>query len=57
MAKVISDGHIWGLKSNQYLFRGNRIRDHFWMRQNNFHIWPWKFKVKVTVKIDQNLIR
>ena len=23
----------------------------FWMRYSKFHIWPWKFKVKVTVKV------
>ena len=31
--------------------------DQFWSRYSKFHIWPWKFKVKVTTKIDQNLIR
>ena len=31
--------------------------DHFWLRYSKFHIWPWKFKVKVTTKIDQNLVR
>ena len=31
--------------------------DHFWLRYSKFHIWPWKFKVKVTTKINQNLIR
>ena len=31
--------------------------DHFWLRYSKFHIWPWKFKVKFTTKIDQNLIR
>ena len=31
--------------------------DHFWLRYSKFHIWPWKNKVKVTTKIDQNLIR
>ena len=31
--------------------------DHFWLRYSKFHIWPWKFKVKVTTKIGQNLIR
>ena len=31
--------------------------DHFWLRYSQFHIWPSKFKVKVTMKIDQNLIR
>ena len=31
--------------------------DHFWLRYSKFHNWPWKFKVKVTTKIDQNPIR
>ena len=31
--------------------------DHFWLWYSKFHIWPWKFKVKVITKIDQNLIR
>ena len=31
--------------------------NHFCLRYSKFHIWPWKFKVKVTTKIDQNLIR
>ena len=30
---------------------------HFWLRYSKFHIWPWKIYVKVTTKIDQNLIR
>ena len=30
--------------------------DHFWLRYSQFDIWPWKFKVKVTTKIAQNLI-
>ena len=31
--------------------------DHFWLRYSKFYIWPWKFKVKVTMKVAQNLIR
>ena len=31
--------------------------DHFWLRYSKFYIWPWKSKVKVPPKIDQNLIR
>ena len=30
--------------------------DHFWPRYSQFDIWPWKFKVKITTNIDQNLI-
>ena len=29
----------------------------FWLRYSEFHSWPWKFKVKVTTKIDQDIIR
>ena len=25
--------------------------DHFWLRYSKFHIWPWKFKVKVMTKV------
>ena len=25
--------------------------DHFWLRYSKFHIWPWKFKVKVMAKM------
>ena len=25
--------------------------DHFWLRYSIFHIWPWKFKVKVMTKV------
>ena len=31
--------------------------DHFWLRYSKFYIWPWKFKVKVTTKMNQNLTR
>ena len=25
--------------------------DHFWQRCSQFHIWPWKFKVKIMAKV------
>ena len=25
--------------------------DHFWLRYSKFHIWPWKFTVKVMAKV------
>ena len=25
--------------------------EHFWLRYRKFHIWPWKFKVKVMAKV------
>ena len=25
--------------------------DHFWLRYSKFHIWPWKFMVKVMAKV------
>ena len=28
--------------------------DHFWLRYSKFHIWPWKFKVKVMAKVKPN---
>ena len=30
--------------------------DNFWLSYIKFHIWPWKFKVKVSTEIDQNLL-
>ena len=105
MAKVKSDGQIWGLEFDRYVcfsFFGNRTIfgwdiansifhlensrwrswqgsnpivtfeawssigmfafrfvaiGHFWLRYSKFHIWPLKFKVKVTTKIDQNPTR
>ena len=29
----------------------SRRSDHFWQRYRKFHIWPWKFKVKVMAKV------
>ena len=29
----------------------SRQSDHFWLRYSKFHIWPWKFKVKVMAKV------
>ena len=29
----------------------SRQSDHFWPRYRKFHIWPWKFKVKVMAKV------
>ena len=26
--------------------------DHFWLRYSKFHIWPWKFKVKVMAMVN-----
>ena len=28
--------------------------DHFWLRYSKFHIWPWKFKVKIMSKVKPN---
>ena len=56
--KVKHDGYIWDLEFNWYvcfLFRGNF--DNFWLWYSKFYIWPWKFKVKVMTKINQNLVR
>ena len=44
--------HIWGLefKLTCLLFISWQS-DHFWLRSSKFHIWPWKFKVKVMTKV------
>ena len=58
MAKVKTDGHIWGLELIRcvcFSFRGNRAI--FGWDIANFIFDLEKFKVKVTTKIDQNLIR
>ena len=57
MAKVKPDGHIWALEFNRYVcfsFRGNWTI-FGWDNANS--IFDLKFKVKVTTKIDQNVIR
>ena len=41
---------------NMFAFRFVAIGP-FWLRYSKFHIWPWRFKVKVTTKIDQNVVR
>ena len=28
--------------------------DHFWQRYSQFHIWPWKFRIKVMSKVKPN---
>ena len=28
--------------------------DHFWLRYSKFYVWPWKFKVKVMIKVKSN---
>ena len=44
--------NIWSLEFSRYVcfsFRGNR--PFFWLRYSQFDIWPWKFKVKIMVKV------
>ena len=44
--------HIWGLEFKSICLRFVSWQsDHFWLRYSKFHIWPWKFKVKVTAKV------
>ena len=55
-------GHIWWSHLRPWvkwicLLFVSWQSDHFWLRCSKFHIWSWKFKVKVTTKMDQNLIR
>ena len=58
MVKVRPINHIWGLGWVQFisLLFISWQSNHFGC-DSKFHIWPWKFKVKITTKIDQNLIR
>ena len=53
MVKV-EPSHIWGLEFNRYLVFISWQSDHFWLRYSKFHIWPWKFKVKVMAKVTSN---
>ena len=39
-----------GIQSICLLFISWQL-DHFWLRYGKFHIWPWKFKVKVMAKV------
>ena len=63
--KIEGQGH--GQGQTQWLHLRPRVQscllfiswqsDHYWLRYIKSHIWPWKFKVKVTTKIDENIIR
>ena len=37
------------IQMSSFGFHGNRTN--FWLRFSKFHIWPWKFKVKVMAKV------
>ena len=50
MAKVKPDGHKWAI----CLLFFSCQPDHFWLRYSKFHIWPWKYKVKVIAKVKPN---
>ena len=62
-AKVKPDGQIWGLRVQSICSPSALLwsvicmlfvswqSDHFWLRYSKFHIWPWKFKVKVMAKV------
>ena len=67
MCAVKGEGHVWpsnfkgqgqthwshlrpGVQSICLLFVSWQS-DHFWLRCSKFHILPWKFKVKVMVKV------
>ena len=53
---VKGQGHIWpsylrpGVQSICLLFVSWQS-NHFWVIYSKFHIWPWKFKVKVMAKV------
>ena len=64
--KIQGQGHVqsqtwWShlrpiMQSICLLFRLAAIGP-FWLRYNKFQIWLWKFKIKITTKMNQNLIR
>ena len=66
MCVVKGQGHVWpskfkgqgethlshlrpGVQSICFLFVSWQS-DHFWLRYRKFHLWPWKFKVKVMAR-------
>ena len=53
--KVKPIGHIWGLEFKSICLPFISWKsDHFWLRCSKFHIWPWKFKVKVIAKVQSD---
>ena len=42
---------IWSHPSHYLVDPYTWPSDHFWLRYSKFHIWPWKFKVKVIAKV------
>ena len=48
--EIQGQGHGQGQTAySMFAFRFVAI-DHFWLRYSKFHIWPWKFKVKVMAR-------
>ena len=57
---IHGEGHVCGQKSRSHLKPWVQSvcllfvswqSDHFWLRYSKFHIWPWKFKVKVMTEV------
>ena len=42
---------VWSHPSHYLVNPYTWPSDHFWLRYSKFHIWPWKFKVKVIAKV------
>ena len=47
----IRQSHLRHIVQSIYLLFVSWQSDHFWPRYTEVHIWPWKFKVKVTAKV------
>ena len=45
---------IWSHPSQNLVDHYTWPSDHFWLRHSKFHIWPWKFTVKVMSMVKPN---
>ena len=46
--------NIWSHPSHNLVNHYTWPSDHFWLRYSKFHIWTWKFTVKVMSKVKLN---
>ena len=46
--------HLKAIVQSIHLLFVSWQSDHFWPRYGKFYVWPWKFKVKVMIKVKSN---
>ena len=51
MDKVKPIGHMGSGVQPKYLLFVSSQSDYFWLRYSKFHIWAWKFQVKVMANV------